>query len=1327
MKINRGHLVLRGIMPLALLLVLLVFLFSPVSGRGSAAPVTADHAAQPGPPQPAIERLLEHTNGEAIVSVNSATGAASFVRLPRRDGAAQLTLTPGLSARSESDAFLRAYGDVFGIQDVDSQLEFVAERSDFSGRSHLIYKQVHNGVDVFAGQLRVHLDRSNRVEAANGIVLPRIDVDTTPSISDAAAVDNAVAHIASQRGVSNASSDLAAANSHLYIYREGLLQRISGATRLVYEVEVVNSNRSVREFVYVDAHSGTIVDQISGIHNDLDRKVSEVSLGNVVWEDSAGDPDPIPPGWEGGTAQQVTDWQNEIDGAKETYYLFASMAGRDSYDGAGATMRTVNNDPGINCPNANWNGTSTNYCSNVTGDDTVAHEWGHAYTEYTNGLIYAWQSGALNESYSDIWGEAVDLLNGRGTDTPDLMRDGGFCSSNPAGANLPGNPTIDTVRWLSGEDDPAFGGAIRDLWEPTCFGDPGKVTDDEYHCAQTDGGGVHTNSGVPNHGFALMVDGGEYNGQSITGIGLTKAAHIHWAAQNMLTPASDFVDHADALEAACTGLIGVDLPALSTSTDDAGLSGEIITAADCQEVAKAIEAVEFRVEPTACGFEPLLEPEAPALCEAGEATPFFFEDWESGSLPAGWTVGSHDVANPATFDTPNWDVVDDLPNGANGMFAAFVPDLIIGNCAEDDESGAVFLDSPVITVPEGASVPRVAFDHWVATEMGWDGGNVKISVNGGPWSVLPPSAFTFNSYNTSLNPTGAGNTNPLAGEPAFSGTNAGSVNGSWGQSQVNLSGIAQVGDEVQFRFDFGVDGCNGIIGWFVDDIQAYSCSGEMAPAQIEVDPDSLAAEVDPGQTTDDTLTITNTGEADLEWNIVEEDQTALLLGATGTASITTLPLADPAAAAAQLSRETALSTQGLPTLENDPSAVPPGNFTITHSASQEIVAGNSVWCPAAPGNSYIRVFDLVNEFDITSSFDVTEVEVGIQTAVSIAGSQSVTVNLYTLDGPLLYANMTEIGSTTTTLPDQALSKVTIPVTGSVPPGSTLVVEFYAPANNQTAALLIGSNSAGETSPSYLVGPACGITEPTPIEAIGFTGIHIVMNVTGVVGDDFLPCTNPADVSWLSVSPASGTTTGGASSDVTVSYDSTGLPDGLYKANLCVESNAANEPLVQVPVTLAVGEVPENEPPVCSAAVADPAELSPRDSGFFPIDILGVTDANNDDVTITIDSIFQDEPVWGRGYGKLTPDGMGVGTSTAEVRAERGNSSSDNGRVYHISFTADDGNGGTCSGEVTVGVPRTTRSGPAIDDGAIYDSTQVPTGRPRGDNPLYGGPFGTGPR
>lgn len=75
-----------------------------------------------------------------------------------------------------------------------------------------------------------------------------------------------------------------------------------------------------------------------------------------------------------------------------------------------------------------------------------------------------------------------------------------------------------------------------------------------------------------------------------------------------------------------------------------------------------------------------------------------------------------------------------------------------------------------------------------------------------------------------------------------------------------------------------------------------------------------------------------------------------------------------------------------------------------------------------------------------------------------------------------------------------------------------------------------------------------------------------------------------------------------------------------------------------------------------------------------------------------------------GSGRTGPDGEGgVGTATAHVRAERDGRG--NGRVYHIAFTADDGDGGTCSGEVLIGVPKSVWRTP-VDDGALYDSTVV---------------------
>jgi hypothetical protein len=103
----------------------------------------------------------------------------------------------------------------------------------------------------------------------------------------------------------------------------------------------------------------------------------------------------------------------------------------------------------------------------------------------------------------------------------------------------------------------------------------------------------------------------------------------------------------------------------------------------------------------------------------------------------------------------------------------------------------------------------------------------------------------------------------------------------------------------------------------------------------------------------------------------------------------------------------------------------------------------------------------------------------------------------------------------------------------------------------------------------------------------------------------------------------------------------------------------------------------NQPPVCTEAAANLALLWPPNHKFVPVNVLGVTDPDGDPITITIDSIYQDEPTDTFGDGRFTPDGQGVGTATAEVRAERSGSKKvpGDGRVYHIGFTADDGLGG----------------------------------------------------
>ena len=131
----------------------------------------------------------------------------------------------------------------------------------------------------------------------------------------------------------------------------------------------------------------------------------------------------------------------------------------------------------------------------------------------------------------------------------------------------------------------------------------------------------------------------------------------------------------------------------------------------------------------------------------------------------------------------------------------------------------------------------------------------------------------------------------------------------------------------------------------------------------------------------------------------------------------------------------------------------------------------------------------------------------------------------------------------------------------------------------------------------------------------------------------------------------------------------------------------------------------NQPPNCAGAFASTELIWPPNNKMVPIEILGVTDPDGDPLTITIDEIRQDEPVNTVGDGNFAPDGGGLGTDTAWVRAERSGAKKvpGNGRVYHISFTADDGRGGSCSCEVLVGVPHDVKAIP-FDNGPAFDST-----------------------
>lgn len=875
----------------------------------------------------ALADLGRDSGGRVRTSRHPVTGAARFVKLV--PGSLPLA---GDDARERAARFLARYGRAMGADDPEASLELVREWTDGHGRHHLDYRQHHHGVPVHASALRLHFDEAGRLTAANGTLIPDIDLDPVPSFSASAAATRALADVRERRA-SAGGSEVLLLGTRLLVYREGLARRAGGANHLAWQVEVGN-RADVREFVYVDAHDGKIVDRVDGVIEALARRVHEPDFDDVViWNEG----DALP--YDTNDAANDVQVNGLIADAQNAYQLFQRLSGGSfpSWDGMDGIMHSVWKASSVSCPNATWNGTSTNFCDGTASDDVVAHEWTHAYTQSTHGLIYQWQPGALNESYSDIFGELVDLINGAGTDTPGATRTAADCSSfggsppprleidapaalagalpvsgasfNPDGpltvaaavqrgddgstdgggtttdgcqalvgfvagrialvdrggctfpvkvanaesagasgvivvnsadstfsmsgggspdvpavmvgqsdgqaiaAALPGvtatielaAATANSVRWLIGEDAAALG-TIRDMWNPSCFGDPARVSDVTYWCSTGDGGGVHTNSGVPSHAFALLVDGGTFNGETVAALGSTRAAHVYWRAMTVYqVPDTDFADHADALEQSCADLIGVPLSDVTT-----GVPGPVLSATHCSAVAAAARAVELRQAPP-CDFAPLLDPNPPALaCD----TLVFSESFETDPHDR-WTLTHEGVY--AEFVPRDWVWAQDLPAGGNGRAMFAEDDIALGNCIEgdDDQSGRVRLDSPPIAIG-GDAVLR--FDHWVATEARYDGGNLKLSVNGGPWELVAPQAWRFNSYNDVLVSAAGGNTNPLAGEAAFTGSDGGEVSGSWGQSHVDLAGHATAGDTLRLRFELGVDGCNGLVGWYVDEL-----------------------------------------------------------------------------------------------------------------------------------------------------------------------------------------------------------------------------------------------------------------------------------------------------------------------------------------------------------------------------------------------------------------------------------------------------------------------------------------------------------------------------
>ena len=386
----------------------------------------------------------------------------------------------------------------------------------------------------------------------------------------------------------------------------------------------------------------------------------------------------------------------------------------------------------------------------------------------------------------------------------------------------PPPPRTDSYRWLAGAQDPAFNGAIRDLWHPPCFGHPGKVTDPEYHCSSTDNGGVHSNSGVANHMYALLVDsthGEPYNGVVLDQLDLTVAFHVYWtAAYTYHTSVTDFADHEAALASACNDLKESGKPL--SSLIDGSPTGPMVTAGDCALIAAAAGAVELSATPQ-CAFQPYLVPGEPVeACGATEPRNVIYQEGFA-TEPSGWTMSASGVT--PTWEPVSWKYIPgELPEGRTGGY--FGVDPRVGDCINADQSGRMVLSSPGIPIPESGPdeiMLQVRLDHLVATEGPFDGGLVYYSVNSGPTVRLGPEDYVFNAPPTKL--IGAPvSGNPEGGSFAFSGVDGGSNTGSWASSVAVIP--VSPGDVLNLHFVMSTDCGGGVDGWYLDGLTVSSCS-----------------------------------------------------------------------------------------------------------------------------------------------------------------------------------------------------------------------------------------------------------------------------------------------------------------------------------------------------------------------------------------------------------------------------------------------------------------------------------------------------------------------
>ena len=480
--------------------------------------------------------------------------------------------------------FIEANAGLFRLRDPRSELVPTETQIDASGDEHVRLEHYYKGVPIWGSQLVGHLDHTG-LYALNGRYNPTPDYITRiePTTTSGEAIQRALTDLAQHQRIESlgrvARQLLGYDGPRAYLY---LWNRQPGTrVKLVWQVEIRSSVRQ-RWRYFIDAHSGDILNRYQASPTDgpavgggpdlLERSrplhtfeedglfylidgtrptfdPEDYDLNDpegVLWTLDAQSTDMEEVAYVVSSDNSFTDPAAVSAHANMAlvYDYFSTVHGRLGIAGDGGTMISVVHvtDGGEPMENAYWNGVLMAYGdggesigSLAAALDVAAHEMTHGIIEKTVNLEYLFQSGALNESFADIFGAMVDSDD-----------------------------------WLLGEDivnsEYYPSGAMRDLQNPHNGDEPDgwnwqPAHMDEYRDLEEDedNGGVHINSGIPNRAAYLLSEA----------IGRDKAARIYYRILNAsyLTPRSQFVDCRLAAERAARDLFGDDSPELQAVQD----------------------------------------------------------------------------------------------------------------------------------------------------------------------------------------------------------------------------------------------------------------------------------------------------------------------------------------------------------------------------------------------------------------------------------------------------------------------------------------------------------------------------------------------------------------------------------------------------------------------------------------------------------------------------------------------------------------------------------------------------------------------------------------